>query len=256
MRPLTAHGGGAPAWLTTRPIAHRGLHRHEGGVIENSRAAALAAIAAGYAIECDVQRSADGEAMVFHDFALDRLTGSQGRVAALAAAELETIALRDGAETIPALPAFLDAIGGRTPLVIEIKSGFDGDFSLAARVAGVLASYDGPVAVKSFDPAPLAFLRRRGLARPLGLVAEAAFDAADWPELTAAQRRDLMTLEDFSSVGPDFLSWRVGNLPHATPQLCRAGLGLPVLAWTVRSADDRAKAARYADQIIFEGFEP
>ena len=34
------------------------------------------------------------------------------------------------------------------------------------------------------------------------------------------------------------------------------GEGVPLLAWTVRTAADRATAARYADQIIFEGFDP
>src|SRR4051794_2404055 len=60
-------------WLTARPIAHRGLHDKAKGVIENTVSAALAAVDAGYAIECDVQLTGDGEAVVFHDFTLDRL---------------------------------------------------------------------------------------------------------------------------------------------------------------------------------------
>ena len=64
----------APEWLVARPIAHRGLHDPAAGLIENTLAAADAAIAGGYAIECDVQDTADGEAVVFHDFTLDRLT--------------------------------------------------------------------------------------------------------------------------------------------------------------------------------------
>jgi glycerophosphoryl diester phosphodiesterase len=69
----------APAWLTARPIAHRGLHDRARGVIENSLAAADAAVAGAYAIECDVQISRDGEAIVFHDETLERLTTAQGR---------------------------------------------------------------------------------------------------------------------------------------------------------------------------------
>ena len=88
----------APGWLTERPIAHRGLHDQAAGIVENSLSAARAAIEAGFAIECDVQLSADGEAMVFHDFTLERLTGATGRLDEIAqrsphfwvAASLET----------------------------------------------------------------------------------------------------------------------------------------------------------------------
>ena len=72
----------APDWLTARPIAHRGLHDRAASRPENTLAAARAAVAGGFAIECDVQLSADGEAMVFHDAALGRLTEAREAVAA------------------------------------------------------------------------------------------------------------------------------------------------------------------------------
>jgi glycerophosphoryl diester phosphodiesterase len=31
---------------------------------------------------------------------------------------------------------------------------------------------------------------------------------------------------------------------------------MPLLTWTVRSAEDLQRAARWADQMIFEGFRP
>ena len=61
-------------WLTAQPVAHRGLHDAAAGVIENTASAFRAAIEGGFAIETDLQLSADGEAMVHHDFALGRLT--------------------------------------------------------------------------------------------------------------------------------------------------------------------------------------
>ena len=64
--------------LTARPIAHRGLHDAPSGVIENTPSAFRAAIASGYGIECDLQVSADGEAMVYHDDVLGRLTDHHG----------------------------------------------------------------------------------------------------------------------------------------------------------------------------------
>ena len=95
-----------------------------------------------------------------------------------------------------------------------------------------------------------------GIDRPLGLVAQARYDADEWPELTPRQQVEFETLREFSSVRPDFLSWHVGDLPHATPELCRSGIGMPVMTWTVRSEEDRMRAAIWADQMIFEGFEP
>jgi len=246
----------APAWLTARPIAHRGLHGEARGLVENTRAAAKAAIARSYAIECDIQRTRDDEAVVFHDFTLERLTRATGRVDHHLADDLAAVAFRASNETVPRLSAFLELIAGRTPLIIEIKSGFDGDERLAARLLEVLADYPGPAAVKSFDPAVLAFLRIAGIDRPLGLVAQARYSADEWPELTQRQQVEFGTLSAFSSVRPDFLSWHVGDLPHATPELCRSGIGLPVMTWTVRSEEDRTRAAIWADQMIFEGFEP
>ncbi len=171
----------APAWLTARPIAHRGLHDAAKGLAENSIGAAEAAIAGGFAIECDVQLSRDGEAMVFHDDNLRRLTRARGALAERNVAELQTLALRDGGERIPTLPQFLARIGSRTPLICELKSAFDGDMRLAERVAEIAGPYAGPLALKSFDPAVIAHLRARhdGLA-PLGIVAEADYKGWYW----------------------------------------------------------------------------
>ena len=128
----------APAWLTARPIAHRGLHDAAKGPAENSIGAAEAAIAGGFAIECDVQLSRDGEAMVFHDDNLRRLPRGRGALAAKTAVELQTLALRDGGERVPTLPECLALIASRTPVICELKSAFDGDMRLAERVARIV----------------------------------------------------------------------------------------------------------------------
>lgn len=245
-------------WLIARPIAHRGLHDRAAGRIENSPSAARAAVAAGWAIECDVQRSADGEAMVFHDFALDRLTAATGAVADFAAADLGRIRLDGSDDAIPTLPAFLDLVGGRVPLVIEIKSAFAGDLRLARRVAEIVRGRQAPIAIKSFDPVLIADLRASGAAgaAPLGIVAEARCEDGEWARLPADLRRELPALVDYAKTRPDFLSFRVDDLPHAGPHLFRAALGKPVMTWTVRTEAQRARAARWADQIVFEGFSP
>ena len=247
----------APDWLVGRPIAHRGLHDRAAGVIENSLSAARAAIAGGFAIECDVQLTADGEAVVFHDFALDRLTGASGPVAGRSAAELGAIALSGSAgDRIPTLGALLATVGGRVPLICEVKSRFDGDMRLANRVLAVAAGHAGPLAVKSFDPAVVTHLRACAMPNPLGIVAEASYGDPEWAALAPERRADLAALSHVGDTRPDFLSWRVHDLPHAAPALFRAALGRPVMVWTVRTADQRQRAARWADQMVFEGFAP
>jgi len=246
----------APAWLTARPIAHRGLHDRAAGLPENTIAAARAAIRAGYAIECDVQRSADGEAMVFHDVGLGRLTGVADPVDSLTAAALSELAVAGSSERIPSLPDFLAAIAGRTPLVIEVKSRHDGDLRLIERVAELAAAYDGPVAVKSFDPQLVAHLRERAPGIPRGIVGETRQDDPAYAALPPSLRRSLSDLLHFGQTEPDFLSWRVDDLPCAPAHLCRLLGRRPVMTWTVRNPDQRRHAEAHADQMVFEGFLP
>src|SRR5271156_1286147 len=129
-------------WLTARPIAHRGLHDAANGIIENTAGAVRAAIAAGYGIEVDVQVSADGEAMVHHDDVLGRLTEGESRLDQLSAAELKRIPFRGSAERMITLGDLCDIVGGRVSLLVELKSRFDDDPRLPARVATVLTGYN------------------------------------------------------------------------------------------------------------------
>ena len=243
-----------PDWLVARPIAHRGWHG--AGRPENSLAAAEAAAAAGYAVECDIQLSADGEAMVFHDATLDRLTGASGRLADRPAAALAQMRLGGTAERIPTLAQLLARLSGRVPLICEIKSEFDGELALADRATAIAADYAGPLAFKSFDPDVIAHLRARRVARPLGIVAEAGYDDPYFAALSPAQKRDCAAFLHIGRTAPDFLSWHVGDLPHATPALVRALGGKPVMAWTVRAPAHWAAARTYADQAVFEGEVP
>ena len=248
--------GIAPDWLVRRPVAHRGLHNLAAGRIENSLSAAMAAIDGGFAIEADLQLTADGDAVVFHDDTLDRLTGSSGPVAALPALALTRTVLRGSGECIPDMAAFMALIAGRVPLICEIKSRFDGDLRLAERAAALASSYGGPIALKSFDPTVIRHLRALRCEVPLGIVAEARYDDAEWAELSPALKRDLAEVLHFGDTRPDFLSYAVDDLPHAVPHLCRIALRLPVMCWTVRTAEQRQVASVWADQMVFEGFEP
>lgn len=246
----------APAWIVAQPIAHRGFHDRAAGRIENTLSAAKAAIARGFAIECDVQRTADGAAIVFHDFDLGRLTGRSGRVDEHGAGFCAMLPLLDSSDRVPSFEDLLDTVAGAVPLICEIKSRFDGDMRLADRVADLALAYRGPLAIKSFDPAVIRQLRARRTGLPLGIVAEAAYDDPEWADLPPELRRDLAQVLHFGETRPDFLSYHVGDLPHAVPFLCRSVLGIPVMAWTVRTPEQRGHAQDWADQMVFEGFAP
>jgi glycerophosphoryl diester phosphodiesterase len=241
-------------WLTARPLAHRGLHDASAGVIENTASAFAAAIAGGYGIECDLQVSADGEAMVHHDDALGRLTEGSGRLADMNAAEIKKVRFKRSADRILTLGELCELVGGRAALALELKSRFDGDRRLAQRAAEVLTSYQGPAAAMSFDPALVAAVRAIAPRLPRGIVAQRHYD--DWPGLPPALRRRMTHLLHLHHTRPHFIAYAFKDLPALAPLIARIVFRLPLLTWTVRSEDERAQAARWADQIIFEGWRP
>ena len=245
----------ASDWLTARPIAHRGLHDAANGIIENTPSAVAAAVAGRYGIEVDLQLTRDGEAVVHHDDALGRLTEGSGALAALTVAELKRIPFRATADRMITLGELLDVVGGRVTLVLELKSRFDRDIRLVAHLAQVLAGYAGPVAAMSFDPYVVAGLRRMAPRLTRGIVAERRFDHAEWQAMSSWQRRGMAHLLHAPITRPDFVAYRVDDLPAPATRLASL-LGMRVLTWTVRTPAQRARAARWADQMIFEGFRP
>jgi glycerophosphoryl diester phosphodiesterase len=238
-----------------RPIAHRGLHDPAQGIIENTPSAALAAIAGRYGIEADLQASADGEAMVHHDDTLGRLTEGNGALRNMSAAALKRVAYRATCDRMMALGDLLDLVAGRVTLVLELKSRFDRDLRLAARTARVLGAYRGPVAVMSFDPALIANMRRIAPSIVRGIAAGRRCPPLVWHLLSPAQRFELTFLLHGWNSRPAFLAYRVDDLGAIMPRAARLMFELPLLTWTVRGAKDRAMAARFADQMIFEGFQ-
>jgi glycerophosphoryl diester phosphodiesterase len=149
-----------------------------------------------------------------------------------------------------------DLVGGRVPLVIELKSRFDGNLALVQRAAEVLKSYPGPAVLMSFDPAPVAALREIAPGLSRGIVAERHYKDSEWYDLDARQKRSLAFLTHAPRTRPHFVAYHVTDLPSPGPWIARHIFRLPLLAWTVRSDADRARARRWADQMIFEGFRP
>lgn len=246
----------APNWLTARPVAHRGLHDAARGIIENMPGAAKAAIAGNFAIECDIQLTRDGEAMVHHDDELGRLTEGSGALRDKTAAELKAVPFKGTDERMMSLTDLCSLVAGRVPLVIEVKSHFDGDRRLVTRMAEVLSSYEGPAVGMSFDPDQVLALRELMPKRPRGIVAQRHYSAEGWPDASPAQRRDMTHLRHFFRTKPDFIAYWVNELPSPAPWIAHNLFGCPLLTWTVRTPSQRARAARHADQMIFEGFVP
>ena len=242
-----------PNWLTARPIAHRGLHDSASGVIENTASAFEAAIAGNYAIECDVQLSADGEAMVHHDDVLGRLTDGAGRLDAMQAAELRRVPFKATADRMLTLADLCALVAGRATVLLELKSRFDGDVRLPRRVAAVLKDYSGPAAAMSFDPGQITALRDFSPDVLRGLVAWRPDRTREHnPSTGSAARFVLQAL----AARLQFLAYRVDDLPAPVPSFARNVLGLPLLTWTVRTAEAQRRAEQHADQMIFEGLRP
>ncbi len=243
-------------WLSARPIAHRGLHDASACLIENTASAFAAAIAADYGIETDLQISADGEAMVHHDDALGRLTDGHGPLAGMTATALKAVPFKATADRIQTLGELCDQVAGRVPLLLELKGHFDGDVRLVQRVSDVLNSYAGPVAVMSFDPGLIEAARAIAPGLPRGIVAERHYAHHEWDRMPKPAKRRLAHLLHMHRTRPHFAAYAVKDLPSPAPVLARLLFGLPLLTWTVRSEADRKTAARWADQVIFEGWRP
>ncbi|GHC55604.1 glycerophosphodiester phosphodiesterase family protein [Neogemmobacter tilapiae] len=246
-----------PAAFLSRPLAHRALHDRAAGRIENSLSAVQAAVLAGYGIEIDVQLSRDGQAMVFHDETLDRLTDAKGAVAARDAAELGQIALRDGlGDTIPTLAQVLAAVAGRVPLLIEIKDQSltltETDGRLETATVAALQGYAGDVALMSFNPHAVAHVARLAPHLPRGLTTD-AFDADEWQGVAAETCARLRAIPDYNAVGASFLShdWHDLTRPRVTEL---AQQGAEILCWTVKSPEAEAVARQTARNITFEGY--
>lgn len=238
------------------PIAHRGLHSE--GVPENSLASFRAAIAAGYGIELDIQPAADGTPMVFHDYDLTRMCEDEGYITDMSLEDLAKERLAGTDEPIPTLAETLREVAGQVPLLIEIK---DQDGRLGTtigevhnKVAALLEAYTGPVAVMSFNPNTVAAFGEAAPDVTRGLTT-CAFDKGDWPMLSDEVREKLGALADYDRVGAEFISHDRVDLGNPAVAALKSR-GVPVLSWTIRSADEATEAGRIADGITFENYRP
>ena len=239
------------AWdlLFHPPIAHRGLWS-PGGAPENSLAAFQAACAAGYSVELDVQLSSDGEAMVFHDDGLERMTGATGRLRDRTAADLAQLRLAGTDEPIPTLLETLAVIGRRAMAHVELKTPYGEVGPLEQRTHEVIIDHAGPVCVIGFNPYSHAWFAERypGVLRGLD-----SYSYRRAPQMAEAQRRSFAELEHIAIARPHFLALGLDMLPSEKAASLRAQ-GMPLIAWTVRAPEQWDALKASCDNLIFEGF--
>ena len=215
-------------------FAHRGFHCGS-AFPENSFIAFAAALEFGAGIECDLRLTADNRVVVFHDADAMRICGSPVRIAQSTWSDLSR--LRVGEQPMPTLEGLLALVGGRVPLLLEVKVESD-IWRWVPALEPLLSRDDGAFAVMSFDPR-LARLMKTNLPRVRrGLVVRDS-----WSSL---KRRTAMWLAD-----PQFLA--VDRAALGKEWVARARRRIPVYSWTIGSAEERAQAAVHADALIWEG---
>lgn len=233
------------AFLSEQKFAHRGLHgaMFDGPILENSLGAFKAAIDAGYGMECDVQPSDTGIAMVFHDKELDRLTAKSGLISETGVNELRATPLNGDNGNIPTLEQLLAVIASSQPILIEIKSDVFNYAPLCLSVRRALEGYRGKAAIMSFNPAIVRWFRKNAPHIVRGLVIT--------EEGTRNMRGRAKRHSALWMAKPDFLAYDIRDLPSkfASNQRDR---GIPVLTWTVRTQAHHDVASKHTDGLIFE----
>ena len=235
----------APAWLTERPIAHRGLHKAGTERVENTIPAIKAAINAGFAIEVDVQLTKDKGVVVIHDRTLERLTGIKGYLPDMTLEEVTAIEVTGSNSCIPTLQELLTLIDGKVPLFIELNVIRDDDpNALPAVMIDILRDYKGPLAVMSFHPLAIKYFKDNAPEIPRGMILQKSSSRF---KLNMGLRRARYC----KIAGAQFVAHDIKSLPNLFSKRWRRA-GKPLVSWTVNTNELEARAAKYADQPIFE----
>lgn len=241
-----------------RPVAHRGLHQQRSGIIENTAPAFTAAMDRGFGIECDLRAAACGTPLVFHDATLERLIDAQGLLSGLPLSAIRRLTYRGQNTSVLLFAELLDLVSSRVPMLVEIKSDWKpADPAVLRKIADLVCGYTGPIALMSFDPAVMTAMRALAPRIPRGIVAGCYETINWWPERIDLERAyRLSHLLESGPAAPSFFAYHVAALPTPVTRFARDVMGLPLFAWTVRTPEDRLRAAQWADAPIFEGFEP
>jgi glycerophosphoryl diester phosphodiesterase len=235
-------------WILKRPIAHRGLHDHR--IPENSMAAFEAAIATGCAIEVDVQVTKDKVAVVFHDDVMKRLTGLKKRVTRVMFDDLRKLRIAETDYRIPTFKEFLEFVGGRVPILIEIKKN-RGSKGIERIVIDMLKTYNGVFAIQSFNPIAIRNVRKLNPEIYCGLLSSKLSEM----RMFFLNKQAVKNARLFFIAKPDFVSFEINSFPNRRVKKFREEMKLPIIGWTIKTKEDIESALTYCDGIIFENIE-
>lgn len=242
-------GGNHYSWLSLIPFAHRGLHDSE--LPENSIPAFDAAADAGYGVELDVHCTADDRLVVLHDDTTLRMTGKDIHVTEVQASTLTELHLCDTLYKIPLLEDVLERVAGRVPILVEVKSGSTMDRTGPALLHS-LNRYSGPIAVQSFDPRVIMWMKKNAPHVIRGQLSSAFSDE----QLPMIQKWLLRSMLMNVLTKPQFIAFDIDAMPSIPVRLWRLILRVPFLLWTVRTREQMRAAERYHANMIFEEIRP
>ncbi len=240
---------GLGAILVPSPASAAVIHAHRGGPIadgapafaENSMAAFRHALAADWVIELDLQRTADGVAVVMHDDTLDRTTNCAGKVQdhtweSISSCALDRIGIGAATEDLPegdsrreAIPtldhvlALLEETGGRANVEVKDLTSIGGGFPAEA-YAQIAASGVSPkkLMIQNFFPPGLRNV-------------DTLLPGATISVLTLNVMNDNYSIETARAVGADSVS---PEWPISAEYISRARAdGLAIVPWTIDDAD-------------------
>lgn len=246
--PETSRKGQLDAYRGTM-FAHRGYHCKEKGIPENSLAAFRAAIRKNYGIELDIHLTGDGQIIVFHDDTLKRVCGVNKRPEKLSLSQLKKYSLLGTKERIPTLAEALSLVDGRVPLLIEIKMP-EQDPRVCEQAYQLLKSYHGLYMVQSFNTLALHWFLQNAPHVLRGQLASNLTKNDHKPHWLFRYLAKHLLLNFWGR--PDFISYKLSDLPTFNTTVLRKVLNTPFAVWTLRDRHSLEEGVRNYDMQIFE----
>lgn len=236
------------SWLVNAPIAHRGLFTSE--IPENSLSAFKNAVRNQLAIELDVTSLADGTVVVFHDSKLARMTGKDGFISHCTLEDLKDLVLLKTNEKIPTLAEALECIGGKVPVLIEIKN-YGKVGALEKEIWKLLQGYKGEYAIASFNPYTVEWFKINAPTVKRGQIAS-FFKTKEISGIRSWSLKRMRFNKKISE--PHFIIYASEDMPN---KYLKKYYGvLPVIACTVKSKEEEARLKDYMDNFLFDSFTP
>lgn len=232
--------------------AHRGLHNETRP--ENSLSAFKAAVEKGYGIELDVHLLADGSLAVIHDTSLLRTCGVDINITTLKEADLKKYHLENTEETIPTFRQVLDIVGGKVPLIIELKTDGGNWAALSSAVNDALKDYQGSFCIESFDPRAIYWFAKHQKDIICGQLVDNFL--VNKGELKLPLRVLLTLMVANFITRPSFIACNYNYLKMLPNLIATRLWGVKSVCWTIRNMEDFGSAVKNNSIPIFENIEP